>query len=87
MLYAARAALSEQDLYAKTHCGTWNLFWTTFVEDGRFDRELAARATAAQEVREDADYRAAPPTPEAAERTLADADRFVSAVERMLTTP
>jgi len=27
MLYAARAALSEDDDHARTHRGTWNRFW------------------------------------------------------------
>jgi len=84
MLYAARAALSEEGLYAKTHQGTWTLFARTFVLPGRFDRDLARRATAAQEVREDADYEAAPPTSEQAQGVLADAEGFVAAVERML---
>jgi uncharacterized protein (UPF0332 family) len=44
MLYAARAALSEQDRYAKTHSGTWTLFRETFVRDGRFDPALARAA-------------------------------------------
>lgn len=37
MLNAARAALSEEDSYAKTHSGTWTLFRETFVATERFD--------------------------------------------------
>ena len=37
MLYAARAALSEEDAYAKTHVGTWGLFRETFVVPGAFE--------------------------------------------------
>ena len=44
MLYAARAALSEQELYAKTHTGTWNLFHRGFVADRRFDADLLAQS-------------------------------------------
>ncbi len=36
MLYAARAALSEEDLYAKTHSGSWTLFNDAFVRTSRF---------------------------------------------------
>ena len=50
MLYAARAALSEEDSYAKTHRGAWDLFWQTFAATGRFDEELAAEARQTQEL-------------------------------------
>lgn len=36
-LNAARAALSEEHGYAKTHSGVWHLFRQTFVVTGRFD--------------------------------------------------
>lgn len=85
MLYAARAALSEEDLYAKTHSGTWDLFWQTFVESGRLDPELARRARGSQEVREDADYRAGSPSAQQTEEVVADAEHFVAAIERMLS--
>ncbi len=53
MLYAARAALSEEEQSAKTHRGTWQLFRETFVDTGRFDRRsrqtLAARRPRANE--------------------------------------
>ncbi len=35
MLYAARAALSEADLYAKTHSGVWALFAERIVIGSR----------------------------------------------------
>ena len=60
MLYAARAALSEEDRYAKTHSGTWNLFGQTFVETSRFDRALFKRAQDVLPLRLGADYDALP---------------------------
>jgi hypothetical protein len=56
MLYAARAALSEEERNARTHGGTWQLFRETFVDTGRFEGELAAAAQATQPLREGADY-------------------------------
>ncbi len=52
MLYAARAALSEEDRNAKTHRGVWVRFSETFVAPGRFDRELAAQARRIQRERD-----------------------------------
>jgi uncharacterized protein (UPF0332 family) len=80
MLYAARAALSEDDRYAKTHAGTWGLFRQSFVEPGRFDGELFERAHKTQPVREGADYDARIVPPEQAEAIVALAERFVAAV-------
>ncbi len=40
MLYAARAALSERDVYAKTHTGTWLELRRVFVESGDLDAGL-----------------------------------------------
>jgi uncharacterized protein (UPF0332 family) len=84
MLYAARAALSEQDQYAKTHGGTWHLFHDAFVAPGMFDEELYGLAAGRQRLREAADYDAATPSPEDARAIVRDAERFVAAVEAML---
>jgi uncharacterized protein (UPF0332 family) len=84
MLYAARAALSEEDLYAKTHKGTWDLFWQTFATSGRFDEGLASDARATQKDRENTDYNARPLDAEGAGRVVDLADRFVAAIEEML---
>lgn len=84
MLYAARAALSEEELNAKTHRGTWRLFKEIFVVSGRFDRELFDAAQRAQALREAADYDALVVSPEQASATLAEAERFVSAIASML---
>ena len=84
MLYAARAALSEQDETAKTHRGTWALFREAFVEPGRFDRDLFSQAQRTQELREAADYEAGQVSTGQAETIVEQAAGFVSAVEDML---
>jgi len=84
MLYAARAALSERDLHAKTHAGVWSSFTRTFVATGDFDTDLARRAKRAQRLRELGDYEAQPPSRDDAEELVATAGEFVEAVERML---
>ena len=83
-LYAARAALSEEDGYAKTHAGTWTLFRRVFVATGRFDSALTSEAQGAQALREGADYDAAPVTERQAEDVIAVAERFVAAVDNVL---
>lgn len=84
MLYAARAALSERDSYAKTHSGTWNLFQQQLVESGLFDAELLADARKVQPEREDADYEAWAAPREEAERVIELAARFLAAVDALL---
>jgi len=84
MLYAARAALSEDERNAKTHAGTWNLFRERFVIAGGFDRNDFQAAHAIQARREAADYDAEGiPAAEAAE-AVEVAERFVAAVGEML---
>jgi uncharacterized protein (UPF0332 family) len=80
MLYAARAALSEQQQNAKTHAGTWALFRETFVAAGRFDDALFADAHGVQQLREAADYDALIVPAAEAERIVELASRFVAAV-------
>jgi uncharacterized protein (UPF0332 family) len=83
-LYAARAALSEEDLNARTHKGAWQLFRETFVDPGRFDASLFSEAHGTQRQREGADYDALVVSREEAERVLGVARRFVAAVEEMI---
>ncbi len=83
-LYAARAALSEEDRYAKTHAGTWNLFRECFLSTGRFDSDVFASARRMQEAREAGDYDARTIPAAQAEVAVADAERFVAAVTAML---
>ena len=84
MLYAARAALSEEDHNARTHRGTWSLFRQLFVEGGSFDASLAGEAERARELREAADYDAASVAHDEAAATVEQAERFVEAVRRVL---
>lgn len=84
VLYAARAALSEEDRHARTHRGTWALFREVFVETKRFDATLFAEAQTSQRVREAADYEAAEPPADEAKETVEQAARFVDAVSSML---
>jgi uncharacterized protein (UPF0332 family) len=84
MLYAARAALSESDEYARTHGGTWHLFHERYVTSGAFDQHLHALAQKAQEAREQGDYEAIAPDPAEAERLVAGAADYIAAIEKML---
>jgi uncharacterized protein (UPF0332 family) len=86
MLYAARAALSEEDRNAKTHTGTWNLFGETFVDTGRFAPELYESARKTQPTREAVDYDALMVPREQAEEIVALAERFVTATDELLAT-
>lgn len=83
-LYAARAALSEEDRNAKTHRGVWARFSETFVVPGRFDRELAAQARRIQRDREAGDYDARDISRDEAEIAVSQAEQFVTAIERLL---
>lgn len=83
-LYAARAALSEVDRYAKTHGGVWTLFREVFVDPGRFDAELAGQGPRLQQIREGADYEARGASADEAEAALTAAERFVTGVLAML---
>ncbi|GIU95774.1 MAG: hypothetical protein KatS3mg012_2231 [Gaiellaceae bacterium] len=85
MLYAARAALSEEGRNAKTHSGTWGLFHETFVATGRFDSELYAAAQRTRDLREASDYEAVIVPHADAERIVELAERFVSAVVESTT--
>ena len=84
MLYAARAALSEEDRYAKTHTGTWGLFSELFVRPGRIDEATYQPTKAARHHRERGDYDAVELDADLARATTDDAERFIRAVERML---
>lgn len=84
MLYAARAALSEEDRYAKTHKGVWSLFSELFVKTGRFENALFKATQDAQDKREAADYDAGMIPEEVANRVVESAQRFVDAVQAAL---
>jgi uncharacterized protein (UPF0332 family) len=84
MLYAARAALSELDEYARTHSGTWHLFHERYVATGAFDLRLHTLAQGAQDTREKGDYEAITPTRDEAEKVVDGAAEYIAAVESML---
>jgi uncharacterized protein (UPF0332 family) len=84
MLYAARASLSEGDEHARTHRGTWNLFRERYVATDAFDDALFRLAQQAQTAREGADYEAATPSEEEAQRYVDGAAEFLAGVEQML---
>jgi uncharacterized protein (UPF0332 family) len=86
MLYAARAALSEDEENARTHRGTWNAFRIHYVTSDTFDASLFIMAQQAQAAREGGDYSAVTPTPEEASRYVDGAAEFVAAVEQMLAS-
>jgi uncharacterized protein (UPF0332 family) len=85
MLYGARAALSERDLHAKTHRGTWNLLRQTFVAEKSFPLELIAEAERLAELREAADYDALAVDEGQAKHAVDSAERFLSALDEVLT--
>lgn len=85
MLYAARGALSERDVYAKSHKGTWLELRRCFVETGELDDALVARAQAAQPKRERADYEAWDAPREEALRVIALARELLAAVEALIS--
>jgi uncharacterized protein (UPF0332 family) len=87
MLYSARAALSERDIYAKTHAGTWHELRQVFVEPGLLDAGLVAEAQRVQRERERADYDAWPASEDEAQRVIELAQRLVDAVQSVIGEP
>lgn len=84
MLYAARAALSEDEENARTHRGTWNRFRIRYVTTDAFDASLFTLAQHAQAAREGGDYEAVTPSAEETQRYVEGAADFLTAVEEML---
>jgi uncharacterized protein (UPF0332 family) len=80
MLYAARAALSEEERNAKTHAGTWSLFAETFVKPGRFPGELYREARATEEDRLKGDYDAVSFTEDRAAEAIDASARFIDGI-------
>ena len=85
MLYGARAALSERDLYAKTHHETWILLRQTLGAEESFPLELVKEAERLAELREAADYDALAVEEDQAKRAVDSAERFLSALDELLT--
>lgn len=81
MLNAARAANSEQNRHSKTHRGAWTLFAELFVRTGELPTELQDMAEGARQLREEADYGGGGADEDQAREAVADAERFVQAIE------
>jgi uncharacterized protein (UPF0332 family) len=84
MLYAARAALSEEDLNSKTHRGTWALFRERLVLTGRVPESLLQEAHEAQRIREAADYEGGDPSEGEVRELIEAAESLVLAVRSAL---
>ena len=84
MLYPARAALSEREIYAKTRRGAWHEFRREFVDTGKMDPTLATAVQKVQPEREQADYDAWEPPSAEARRVIEMAGAFLAAVEELL---
>lgn len=80
-LYAARAALSELDLHARSHRGLWHMLRERVVAEGLLGREVVEPLQNAQALREAVDYDARQIGDEEARELLAAAQRLVAAVE------
>lgn len=85
MLYGARAALSERDLYAKTHRGTWHLLRQALRSEEAFPLELINEAEELGELREAADYDALVVEERQAAHAVDSAERFLSALDELLS--
>jgi uncharacterized protein (UPF0332 family) len=83
MLYAARAALSERDVYTKTHRGLWHELRRVFVETGELDADLVASVQKIQPEREQVDYDAWAAPAEDARHAIGLADTFIAAIEEL----
>lgn len=84
MLYAAKAALSEHDISAKTHRGIWHELRRALVDTGELDADLAASVQKIQPEREQADYDAWLAPDEDARNAIDLAQRFLVAIEAAL---
>jgi uncharacterized protein (UPF0332 family) len=83
MLYCARAALSERDIYARTHRGTWHELRRAFVETGELDGDLVAAVQKLQPEREQADYDAWQAPAAEAHEAIELARRLLEAIEAL----
>ena len=85
--YAARAALLTRGEAPKTHQGVILRFHFHYVKTGQFDKHIAAILSFAEELREGADYDLALNIdPHAVTDLIADVERFVLAVDTLLTS-
>lgn len=87
MFTAARAALALKQIDRVKHSGVISAFNREFVKEGLIDRALGRMLLGAETLRRAADYeeRFAPP-PGRASEVLAQAQRFVDAVDRLVAS-
>lgn len=83
-LNAARALLSEDDVFVRGHGGMWNELRERYITTGRIDQELYARAAGLQERREQADYGSRTPTEPFPHLTREDGERAVETAAELL---
>ncbi len=87
MLCAARAALSERDLSARTHSGVWSIFRETFVLIGDMAGTCPARKRGGRGFESSGIAKPRRPARDDAEELVEPAGEFIEAVERMLAGP
>jgi uncharacterized protein (UPF0332 family) len=80
-LYAARAALSELDLNARSHRGLWQMVRERVVAEGLLERAVVEPLQNAQTLREAVDYDARQIGADEAQELLDAAQRLVTAVD------
>ena len=79
MFLMARAGLSEEDRFARTHTGTWHLHHDLLVKTGRFRADLHAGARQAETRRHRVDYYSGRYTFDEGRKTVELAERFLTA--------
>jgi len=84
MFLMARAALSEEDRFARTHGGTWHLHHDLLVKTGRFPADLHRRAREAEEWQYQVDYESGRYSFDQGRETVELAERFLAATVELL---
>ncbi len=80
-LHAARAALSEHDLNARSHSGLWHLLRQNVTASGEIADDLVVPLQRAQKLREGVDYNLRDVSDEEARALLGAAERLIAAVD------
>jgi len=85
MFYASRALLLAVGEDPHKHTGVVSLFGEHFVKTGKTDAKFGRTLAVAKRLREESDYdERKHATQEEAEQAIADADEFISEVQRLL---
>jgi uncharacterized protein (UPF0332 family)/predicted nucleotidyltransferase len=85
MFELARAALSEEDLSARKHRGTWHLHHQAFVKTGRFPADLHQRARDTETQRVSVDYESGRYSSSEGREAVELAERFLTATLELLS--